>query len=88
MQMGIPIIFSSKSMLALNCTTFNVELSKKWVYDTFEEGRKIIDKCLADVNYAKEISVGQREILEKAFSRDTALTQVKNIFNKVIETKC
>jgi hypothetical protein len=78
-EMGIPVIFSSGSMIADCCRIFNVNIEKAWVYNSWDEAKHLVNRCLLDIGFAKEISAGQREIVNRAFDRKVSLKRAQEL---------
>ncbi len=78
-MMGIPVIFLESSGMAGEILRAipKSELKNSGICSNFMEAKKIIERCLDDIEYAKQISANQRIIAEKMFSPNTVLQQIK-----------
>ncbi|HSW94127.1 MAG TPA: FkbM family methyltransferase [Gammaproteobacteria bacterium] len=77
--MGIPVIFMESSGMAQEIIRVipKDQLTNCGICTDFSEAKKIMQHCLDDINYAKEVSANQRMIAEKMFSPASVLNQIK-----------
>ncbi len=77
--MGIPVIFLENSGMAQEIIRVipKEQLENCGICKDFIEARQIMQKCLADIQYAKQISENQRIIAEKMFAPHSVLEQIK-----------